>query len=140
MGLFESKEYQKRNLVETELERRFREVEEKKEKISKTDIAVLQGVYDFAIGAKLLKAQQMEMFQKRLRQIAYDESYRKNFREVAGVVVDGYENPIESAKRFTSLEQVQSQIESERENGGVTNSNEKKNTSQKSNEDDERSR
>lgn len=139
MGLFESNDYQ-RNVV-TELERRFRNAEEEKMKKGKVDVAVLQGTLDFANDAKLLKLQQMEMFQKRLNQIAYDEKNRRNFREVSGEAVDGFTNPHEMAKKFASMEQAQSHIESERSHESTERVNEQSaKVSQRARENNERER
>lgn len=139
MGFFESNDYQ-RNAV-TELERRFRDAEEEKKKNGKADIAVLQANLDFANDARLLKAQQMEMFQKRLNQIAYDEKNRRYMREVSGEAVDGFTNPHEMAKKFATMEQAQSQIDSERSHESTERANEQSaKVSQKARNSEERER
>lgn len=111
MGLFES-DY-KRNVL-TELERNMRALEEMKTTVSAEKITQLQAVVDFVGQAKLLKDTQLAVFQKRLQQLQHDRQHEKTVKENSEEFCDGYTNPIEMAKKFQSLEEMDAEISSQR--------------------------
>ena len=111
MGLFES-DYQ-RNVL-TEMERNTRKLEELHGNVSSEKILELKGAIDFVKQAKLMKDMQVEIFQKRLQQIQYDKAHELFKKENSEEIVDGYSNPIEMARKFSSMEEMQAEISSKR--------------------------
>lgn len=107
MGLFES-DYQ-RNVL-TELERKMRGLEEMKEQVTNSKIAEVQTIVDFVKDAKLLKEAHLRNMQRRIEQIKHDMEHRKFVRENSSESVDGFTNPHEMAKKFSTMEQIQTEI------------------------------
>lgn len=116
MGLFES-DYQ-RNVL-TELERKMRGLEEMKEQATNSKIAEVQTIVDFVKDAKLLKEAHLRNMQRRIEQIKHDMEHRKLVRENSSESVDGFANPHEMAKKFSTMEQMQSEINEQKAHNAV---------------------
>lgn len=116
MGLFES-DYQ-RNVL-TELERKMRGLEEMKEQATNSKIAEVQTIVDFVKDAKLLKEAHLRNMQRRIEQIKHDMEHRKLVRENSSESVDGFTNPHEMAKKFSTMEQMQSEINEQKSHNAV---------------------
>lgn len=65
--------------------------------------------------SKIIGETLVERERKRKKTEEIEKLYNAEYREQNGIIIDGYENPIEASNRYTTMERIKAEIELERE-------------------------